>query len=277
MKRLMSLALLVCFLLFGFGIANAFPLYPGSGTTAGTLIEDDDYDYFVDNNDDGFLTVGDHLFAAAEFVKIEDILAPFSASSPYDLDDSIDELVAWSELEVTSIDDDGKFWFGEVDNNPMISVYTGGSDLQLTTENDPTLAEARTAATDGTFLWSFSIDPSDADTYWNFVPSIDDADDPSVVAGLGSATKVGTLNFQLNQVGGDDIFNLQQGLDFGDDGLVDLVGSGDILGGSGLTHAFARSDADVTLNPIPEPTTLLLFGTGLLGLAAFGRKRFMKK
>lgn len=28
---------------------------------------------------------------------------------------------------------------------------------------------------------------------------------------------------------------------------------------------------------IPEPTTLLLFGTGLLGLAAFGRKKFMNK
>jgi len=28
---------------------------------------------------------------------------------------------------------------------------------------------------------------------------------------------------------------------------------------------------------VPEPTTLLLFGTGLLGLAAFGRRKFMKK
>ncbi|MEJ2104431.1 MAG: PEP-CTERM sorting domain-containing protein [Ignavibacteriaceae bacterium] len=29
-------------------------------------------------------------------------------------------------------------------------------------------------------------------------------------------------------------------------------------------------------NPVPEPTTMLLFGAGLLGLAGFGRKKFKK-
>ena len=34
--------------------------------------------------------------------------------------------------------------------------------------------------------------------------------------------------------------------------------------------------SDLEPNPIPEPTTILLLGTGLVGLAGFGRKKFKK-
>jgi hypothetical protein len=77
-------------------------------------------------------------------------------------------------------------------------------------------------------------------------------------------------------------------IEFGIGGLFSLeltdasYRSGLWLGPDGLCgNAYANVYATVTLekapSPIPEPATMLLLGSGLIGLATFGRKKFFKK
>jgi hypothetical protein len=142
------------------------------------------------------------------------------------------------------------------------------------------LALAGLGETDGSTLWATAGFFGDPDELW-VSNALQGGTSIATVQGGNSSTKFADFNFSLsideNNTG--RALGQQPCAPFcspGGDGMVDVVGSGDILGGQGLNPVqwTARSDADFQLVPLPQPGSLALFG---LALAAAGFVQFRRK
>lgn len=283
-----------------------------------TSFEDDDLDfhYTVVENEDGSMSLvpdtsyilneGDVLIAALEIGRTydpngtgEDFLAPD------------EELTGIAAIQVIDVVDTGfgtaNILFGPVDlglnavlglgstgvtvadgdagEGAMVALWLDDSpDFSPNPPNCATISECIDLASDGA-LWQVDGFSGEGDEGW---VAIGAQTDTSIVLGAQAEEKLGSYNYALS------ILTNNTGKEFGQrpcpvvlqaaglctgDGLSDLTGSGDVLGGAGLPDSLitdgvvARSDFDFGLNPIPEPATLALMATGLIGFGAVRRRK----
>ena len=93
--------------------------------------------------------------------------------------------------------------------------------------------------------------------------------------GSSSAFAVATPNSSVSMSGPTEIFNYSggTGVDAGNY-LVFTYTNWNTINGSVLTGFDFTANGGA--NPVPEPSTMLLLGSGLAGLAGYGRRRFKK-
>ena len=187
---------------------------------------------------------------------------------------------------LSPVDVDG----GNAGQGAMIAVFqndTATFNLSLDFATDPEtnctdFAQCAAEGTAGTLLQVDGFSFADADESWVATLLFGAGLDVGAVGDASGTTLVAAYNAALT-----NFFNSSGtigGMVVGGDTACDpaLLGcirgptvSGTVTGGGGLgtEGAFARSDIDAQkLLQVPEPTTLLLLGAGLLGLGAFRRR-----
>jgi hypothetical protein len=83
------------------------------------------------------------------------------------------------------------------------------------------------------------------------------------------------INYDVGEIDfGAYTINLAAWLQLQDTGLLDVTLTGT---GGDFYFGFSHLEATGDTAPVPEPATMLLLGSGLIGLVGLGRKKFFKR
>ncbi|GAB4257757.1 MAG: hypothetical protein Kow0092_04860 [Deferrisomatales bacterium] len=268
----------------------------------------------IQNNDlnaDGLLWVGDTLRGITSILTVEDLTGG-GGSNTFGAG-GVSEFTGLFEVEVKSatvtVDPDascggdptcggGASLTGDEFADFSFGVYApfatevGVANAAIALYDDPTpdftrtgtVAAGEASATDGTMILALGFG-KDADELWQaFGAPVD----PSFGTTVNPATSIGSFVAQLSilhnttgwffeQVDAGCQSPLQPTFPCAGDGKIDVNGTGGLVGTAGTTTGYeVWSNMDFTFRPVPEPGTMLLLGTGLVGAGALGRRRKKK-
>jgi hypothetical protein len=159
----------------------------------------------------------------------------------------------------------------------VIALFTDPS-IDFCADDPCTIPASESSATDGTFWATVGFTGAAGEGIGGVAPA-----DIDLAAGITSGSSAGFINAGLNLIstgagfGAGITINSITPSPFG--GFVDFAVTQNLKGISDLDTPYQIStNTDVSFNAtvIPEPSTLLLFGGGLLGLGFLARRRHKK-
>ncbi len=248
---------------------------------------------FINNvGDDPYhVDVGDQFWGVMNLQNIKGPTDPSGQFGPeiWGSGEPPAEITAYFASEVIFTDEgdplspfDDFIQFGAtIDPNGILPV---GSVLRVFEDsannyNNTTQATGLATATDGTPSWLLGLDAStDGDSAGGYWWANSPVTIPTGPVGTGVGSTAAGFNF-INPDG--TFFNaIDDPNEFVFDLLVEAFFNAEIFLAADVqnTELFHLGSNDpAVINVVPEPTTMLLLGFGLIGLAGIGRSRFFKK
>ena len=281
MKTKILLFLLVCGLVIGLGNVPNVQAYPVFEVCEENHLYFHNAENWVDVNTDGEISDGDYFYGILQVqgIKVggldiwgQDNVAPgldtftgyflteVTNTTPYGLIYQID----LGPYTLGASDPMGVLSDAEIAQGVVMKMWT---DTSTAWEENGTVADDITKSTDGTPWATFTT----TDGYWyTNAPVV-----PPVLGTVGSTLLGVNVVTDYTGIFGPDVNDPNE---FRYDLDVDMYATGEIEVNSDTDYWEFLSNDPAVFHPVPEPATMLLLGSGLIGLAVLGRKKnFFKK